>query len=276
MMFRRPVVALLMSVGLLTTPTTSRAMDCVVVRDDYDSAGQPIIGVTLAQSAQAKALCGSLKVVTRTRNDPRPNVRVSTTYLEFENPLTKGERLYNELIGKAVGQLSLSGKIDDPAFKHEHILDIHSFYRSPRLLSAQYLIWLCCGAHGFASSIAVNIDMERNAVLVPADLFRVGAVANFCWRQFNALDGQGTFARQLPLDKEFTDSDFERPRSASEPRTLRAFSETLTNPGSWSFTDSKIEIWFGYLLGYAPGPMVCSMDNAELRRMTRDGVNAPP
>ena len=122
----------------------------------------------------------------------------------------------------------------------------------------------------------MNIDTERNAVLVPADMFRVGAVANFCWRQFNSLDGQGAFARQLPLDKEFTDSDFERPRAASEPRTLRAFSETLTNPGAWAFADSKTEIWFGYLLGYAAGPLVCSLGNAELRRMTRDGVNAPP
>src|SRR5262249_36154524 len=108
-------------------------------------------------------------------------------------------------------------------------------------------------------------------------MFRVGAVANFCCRQFNALDGRGAFARQLPLDKEFSDSDFERPvRAASEPRTLRSFSETLTNPGAWSFTDSKTEIWFGYLLGYAVGPMVCSVGIAELRRMTRDGVNAPP
>src|SRR5262249_30058695 len=81
----------------------------------------------LAQSAQAKASCGSLRVVTRTRDDPRPNVRVSATYLEFENPLTRGERLYNELIVKQLGHLSFSGKIDDPGFKHEHILQIQSF-----------------------------------------------------------------------------------------------------------------------------------------------------
>jgi hypothetical protein len=91
--------------------------------------------------------------------------------------------------------------------------------------------------------------MDRNAVLVPSDLFRLGTVANFCWRQFDAYHGQDAFARYLPLDKEFSDGDFEQQnRQGSDLRTLRAFQETLTNPQSWSFTDTRRRSGSGHYL----------------------------
>ena len=263
----------------LTAPMEGRAADCISTRDSYDSAGRETVDVSMAADADVRKFCGPLQVVVRERdNDPRPNVRISAVYLEFGEPQLASEQVYNEVIQRWVDRIKFDMPVNiGPHGKHEQILQISSFYRSTRLISATYLQWLCCGAHGIGGSTAMNVDIERNALLVPRDLFHLGAVANYCWEQFDRIDGEQTFRRHVPREKDFADNDFEGDKISDRfgGGSLGMFAATLAESTWWSFTDAGAVLSFGPLLGYL-GQYSCKLENADLRRMVRSGVQAPP
>jgi hypothetical protein len=256
-----------------------RAADCISTRETYDSSGRHTVDVSMAADGDIRKFCGPLKVVIRERDsDPRPNVRISAVYLEFDTPQLTSEQLYNEIIHRWVDRINFDMPVNiGPDQKHEQILDISSFYRSTRLISATYFQWLCCGAHGIGGATAINVDVERNALLVPKDLFHLGAVANFCWEQFDRSGGDDHFRRYLPRERDFADSDFEGDKVSDRlgGGSLGMFAATLAESTGWSFTDAGAVLSFGPLLGYL-GQYTCKLGNADLRHVVRSGVRAPP
>jgi hypothetical protein len=263
----------------LTVPMEGRAADCISTRDSYDSAGRQTVDVTMAADADIRKFCGPLQVVVRERhNDPRPNVRISAVYLEFEGPRLASEQVYNEVIRRWVDRMTFDMPVNiGPHEKHEQVLEISSFYRSTRLISATYFQWLCCGAHGIGGSTAINVDIENNAVLVPKHLFHLGAVANFCWEQFDRVDGEHHFRKHVSRERDFTDGDFEGDKISDRfgGGSLGMFAATFAEPTWWSFTDDGAVLSFGPLLGYL-GQYSCKLMNADLRHVVRSGVQAPP
>jgi hypothetical protein len=237
---------ILSGMALLTASSEAYPADCISARSIL---------------ADVEKLCGNLKVVTRTRDDPRPNVRVSAVYVEFVDPRTAAERIYNQTIKAWVGHMLFDVAIDvGRDQKAEDTLTIASFYRSPRLLSVRYDRWGCCGSHGGGGPETINVDLGREAILVTSDLFRLDDVANFCWQQFVDMPEKGGDSFKWPF-----------PTGASLAAT-----RALRDPRDWSFTGTGAELAFGPLMGYAAGPYTCRLQNPDLARMVQPGVTAPP
>jgi hypothetical protein len=269
---------LLLALGL-SAPMEGRAADCISTRDNYDSSGRETVDVSMATDSDIRKFCGPLQVIVRERvNDPRPNVRILAVYLEFDRPQLAADQVYNEIIHRWVDRIDFDVPVNiGPDQKYEQILRISSFYRSARLISATYSQWLCCGAHGIGGSTAINVDLDRNALLVPKDLFHLGAVANFCWEQFDRIGDDQYFRRSLSRERDFADGDFEGDKVWERfgGGSLGTFAATLPNSERWSFTDAGAVLSFGPLLGYL-GQFSCQLKNADLRRMVRSGVQTPP
>ncbi len=241
--------------------------------------------------ADARATCGRLVARVRARADPRTNVNVSATYLEFDDPDDAAEKRYNEWIRDVVATMDFERPIT--LFENEKVEDVlilASLYRSKRLISAAYDRWLCCGAHGMSVGGSINIDTASGMRVLPQDLFGLPAVANQCWRQFATLSdpikGQGDlFKQDYPMDRPFSDSDFEGDPSSpsvrgllnpSVEKTVRLFHSTLRRSSNWTFTDRGATVGFGALLRYVGADFYCFLDNATLMAMARPGVGVPP
>jgi len=287
----RHVACVLLSVGLFAMLPEAHAADCVSERVDYDKWGHEIAALSLSADADARLVCGSLGIRVRSRNDPRLNVNVFATYLEFEDPQVPGERRYNEWIGGVVATMDFDRPIvlleND---KVEDVLVLASLYRSGRLISAAYDRWLCCSTPGMSAGGSINIDVASGTLVSPRDLFDLSAVANQCWQQFATLsrptDRQGDLFRQdYPMGRPFSDKDFEDdaanppvrgPFGPSVERTVRLFHVTLKRSSNWTFTERGAAIEFGMLLGYTGAGFDCVLDNAGLKPMAQPGVSVPP
>jgi hypothetical protein len=262
-------------------PTAGQAADCVSVRQG---------DVSLAQDAA----CGNLRVAVRKRDDPRPNIDIAATWIEFTVPGNAGEWRYNDWIRKQVATLNFDKPINlTPDLKSEDRLVVDSLYRSERLISARYARWVCCGSHGDTIYSSVNVDIERWTLLAPDDLVDRAAAANFCWRQFGDLKKRGdAFAKAYPRERPWTEDDFDGRQigpimrdmigpvvinpQPSRDRSQRIFTSVVKDQGRWSFTGQGALIDFGELLGFAPGPFFCTFQNADLKEMARPGAAFPP
>jgi hypothetical protein len=289
MRVRHVVWATVLGVAPLAASQEARAVDCVSVTNNWDSRGREVVSVSPTGDAGTRSTCGLLVERFRARDDPRANVNVSATYLEFDNPRTAAEKRFNEWIGSVVATMDF----DRPLVlleneKAEDILVLESIYRSGRLISAAYSRWLCCGAHGTTVSGSINIDVASGAVVSPQELFSLPAVANHCWQQFAALpgpmDGQGDlFKQDYPMDRSFSVGDFEGgnpsvsgPLKPSVDKTVRLFHATLKRSSNWTITDRGTAVGFGELLGYVGAAFDCTIDNAALKPMAQPGVTVPP
>lgn len=265
----------------LLMPGLAEAADCVAVRQGE---------VSLVQDAR----CDGLKLMSRKRDDPRPNIEVGATWVEYAAPGNPGEWRYNDWIGKQIATFNFDKPINlSPDLTSQDRFTINSFYRSDRLISARYGRWVCCGAHGDTIYSSINVDIERWTLLAPDDLVHPGAAANSCWQQFADRKNKGdAFAKAFPRARPWSDDDFDHHQigpvmrymigpviadpKPSKERTSRIFVSVVKDQGRWSFTDQGALIDFGELLGFPSGPFFCTFQNAELRAMGQRGIAFPP
>ncbi len=288
---RNVACLVLLSAGLFAVFQEAQAADCTTVRVGYDKWGHQVATLSVLEHADAKQVCGSLAIRVRARDDSRLSVNIFATYPEFEDPQGPAEQRYNEWISGVVSTMDFDRPITlSENEKVEDVLILASLYRSRRLISAAYDRWLCCGAHGTSAGGSINIDVVSGMLVLPQDLFSLPTVADQCWQQFATLpgpiNGQGALFRQdYPMDRPFSDKDFEGdpadppPRGPVKPsveKTVRLFHATLKRSSNWTFTDQGAAVGFGALLGYMGAAFDCTLDNATLKQMVRPGVAVPP
>jgi len=238
--------------------------------------------------------CDGLEIKSRKRDDPPSNADVSATWVEFTEPRNPGEWRYNDWIRKQVATLNFDRPIKSPADQQsEDRFGMATLYRSPRLISARYARWVCCGVRGDTLYGSVNVDLARWSLLAPDRLVSLGAAANSCWRQFADERRRGeAFAKAFPTARHWRDDDFEHRQigrvmrdmigpvvvnpTPSTDRTERIFVATLSDQSRWSFTEQGALVDFGELLDFAEGPFFCETQNADLRQMARPGASIPP
>lgn len=258
MTFRLLVLALAIASVFVGSPD-GWAIDCVIrLKDDKVEVSK----------LDVSSRCSGLRVLRRSSPDIKPNAGALAVYVEFKKPNSTTEHMYNEWVNTQVDRLYFGsrGEVLENQTSTEFLL-VDSIYLSKRILSARYEYSVCCGAHGSSEYRSINIDVSRGVVQLPGDLFRLYAVANFCWRQFARIPEK--FA---PYD-EFTEEDLREPPSR---RRSSEFLGLLEKSESWSFTSKGARVEFGFLYGYAAGPYGCVLDNAALKSMARSGVAVPP
>jgi len=218
--------------------------------------GRPSTFESIVEDGDVRAVCGSLKLIDRHRNDPRPQVQISATYVVFDPAKTLAERRYNEWVGIRPAQMNFSGPIDTPDSTEDTL--IGELYRSPKLLSASIGGWVCCGAHGMSWAEYLNVDPETGRDIHLDELVEIAPVSDFCWKMFAELTG--------PMD--------DQGKFFSERYPRVDFVKHVQGAG-WSVRQSGLAVDFGYLLGYVGAGFVCEIRNEDLRRFTRTGVSVP-
>ncbi|HYD06509.1 MAG TPA: hypothetical protein VEC60_12330, partial [Reyranella sp.] len=186
----------------------AEARDCITVRQD---------DVAIVKDSG----CGDLRLMSRKRDDPRPNIDIGATWIEFAVPAGPGEWRYNDWVGRQVATLNLDKPIKlAPEGRSEDRVTVESLYRSDALISARYSRRMCCGV-GSTVYGSINVDLRRWTLVSPDDLVSLGAAANVCWRQF-ADDGRHgeAFAAAWPLERPWVDRDFEHHRIGHRMREL--------------------------------------------------------
>jgi hypothetical protein len=277
-MWRRRVLVCLLAV---LSPGLAEAADCVVARDG---------DVSLVEAEP----CDGLKLMKRQRDDPRPNVEVAATWVEFVAPRNAGEWRYNEWVRRQIKVLNFDRPLNAVAeHKSEERLGVASLYRSQRLISARYVRWVCCDMKISTIYASVNVDIARWTLFSPDDLVSLGAASNFCWQRFSADPERGAkFVAAYPRAGAWVDADFERrwvgramtamlgpivvEPFVSQERTQRIFGEVAKDQARWSFSEQGAVIDFGELLGFAAGPFFCELPNDDLKQMARPGAAIPP
>src|SRR6476661_5500359 len=179
-------------------PGLAEAADCITVRQG---------DVTVVRDAR----CGDLKVLSRKRDDLRPNIDVAATWIEFALPSSPAEWRYNEWVRKQLATLNFDKPLNlSSELKSEDRFVIHSLYRSDRLISARYSRSVCCGGNADTFYGSLNVDITRWTLFSPDDLVSLGAAANACWRRFADDSKRGAaFAQAYPLERPWVDRDFE-------------------------------------------------------------------
>ena len=208
---------LLILLAAALAPGTAMAEDCLVAR-------QGEISIVPGPA------CEGLEIKSRKRTAPPSNVDISATWVEFTEPRNAGEWRYNDWIGKQVAMLNFERPIraaaDQPS---EDRFSLASLYRSPRLISARYARWVCCGVRGDTLYGSINVDLARWTLFAPDGLVSLGAAANFCWRQFAAESRRGeSFAKAYPIARDWVDDDFEH--RAIGPVTRDMIGPVVVNP----------------------------------------------
>jgi hypothetical protein len=277
-MWGRLVLVFLLAMLL---PGLAEAADCIVARDG---------GLSVVDGEA----CAGLKVMSRRRDDPRPNIDVIATWVEFTEPRNAGEWRYNEWARQQVKGLNFDRPLNPLADRRsEDRLGIASFYRSPRLISARYARWLCCDLKISTIYASINIDIAGWSLFSPDDAVSLGAAANRCWQRFADHPEHGrAFGEAYPRARAWRDDDFEHRQigrvmhtmigpvvvepKVSEDRTQRLFVEVLKNQSRWSFSEQGAAIDFGELLGFASGPFFCELPNSDLKQIARPGAAIPP
>lgn len=211
-----------------------------------------------------------------------PNIAVVAELLEFDQPRTPGERLFNQLVVEAAAKLPLTETFDATQVgKLEQKLVLQTLYRSTTFISAGYEHWVCCGSHGMDYAQAINVDLRKGEIFAPRETLRLGMLANACRLQFELADdfpllNGPQYPAYFSLKRHFRDDDFEEGKVVSdEEGAVPTFSDILNEPGNWAFSRSGVAISFGFLQGYAAGPYLCLLTNAELTKMARAGVRFP-
>jgi len=262
-------------------PRLAGAADCITVRQDD-------VGIVKDSG------CGELKLMSRKRDDKRPNIDIGATWIEFAVPAGPAEWRYNDWIKRQVATINFDKPINlAPELKSEDRFAIHSLYRSGRLISARYARWVCCGGSSETIYQSVNVDIARWTLFSPDDFVDLGAAANTCWRRFADDEKRGeAFARAWPFDRPWVDRDFEIGRighamremigpavvdpQPSQERTRRVFIAVLKDQARWSFSDRGAMVDFGALLGSTSGQFFCQLRNPDLQAIAHAGVAIPP
>ncbi len=251
MAFRCIAVLILATLGFSGVPAV-HAADCVEARGDYDARGRNSASLTLISVG-----CGSLKVIDRQRDDPRPEVNIYAIYPVFDPVRDDAERRYNDWVSKRPGQMNFAGPVE---LNGTDVADtmVGTLYRSPRLLSATIGGWLCCGAHGTSWADSLNIDSRTGRDVRLVDLVKLTDVADHCQAVFSQLDGP------MPgQGREFT--------QAYPPERFAELMQSVV----WSVKAEGLVLVFGHLLGYARAEFDCAIRTAELPRFAKDGVTVP-
>jgi hypothetical protein len=246
---------LLLAFALSFVPLASRAADCATVKDDYDEWGRRGAYVSIIGED-----CGSLKVISRRRDDPRHDTKVDifASYAVFDPPKSMGERRYNGWVSGRAAKMNFDKPID--LSDGNNVADTMAgfVYRSTRLLSASIGGWICCGAHGFSWSMSLNIDPATGNDVKIDDLIDTRAALNVCWERFSKLDG--------PLP--------DQGKLFSEQYPRAGFVNTrMTN--NWTVSDAGLSLDFGYLLAYIGAEFSCLIAAEELRPFLRPGISLP-
>lgn len=253
---------LLLGFALLILPASARAADCLSVRTDFDDVnGFSVLNMSVGQDDKAIAACGKLRIIQRRRDDPRPDVHVTASYVEFEAATGPMEARYNEWIRKRVEEVPLTGPFEGtgPAKgRAAYFFFEDSLYRSNRLLSASVFTNDCCRAHEYRWSHHLNIDPKTGHDVQLDDLVEIAPVADTCWKMFAELTGpmqdQGKiFSEQYPR------SDF----------------ATILRRAGWSVQQGGLAIDFAFLLGYVGAEFGCQIRNEDLPRFVKAGVSVP-
>lgn len=229
--------------------------------------GQAVDCVTRSKTGKIELSknCSDLKLLVRSSPDIKPNAGTVAVYVEFDKPGKAFERKYNDWVTTQVSRLYFGSRGE--VAEHQtatQFLDVYSIYRSKKILSARYLYSGCCGAHGSSEYRSINFEIGRGEVLSLGSLFRMHEVVNFCHRQMHGSDS---------LQEDFTAEEIALPPSQ---RRDTEFLRLLLSSESWAFTMTGAVVEFGYLHGYASGPLSCRLDNASLKSMARPGVSIPP
>jgi hypothetical protein len=277
-MWGRRVLVFLLAVLL---PGLAEAADCVLVRNGT---------VSLVEGES----CDGLKLLRRQREDPPPNVEIAGTWVEFAAPRNAGEWRYNEWVRQQVKLLNFDRPLAAaPGGRSEERWGVASLYRSPQLISARYVRWVCCDLQISTIYASINVDIGRWTLFSPDDLVSLGAAANQCWQRFAADRERGArFVAAYPKERALIDDDFEHRRigrvmhamigpivlepHVSAERTQRILVEVLRDQARWSFSERGAVVDFGDLLGFASGPFFCELPNEDLKRMARPGAAIPP
>lgn len=227
-------------------------------------------------------LDGRLRLGLRRGPNREPNIAVVAEIIEFDQPRTSGERLFNQLVAEAAAKLPLTETFDaTQAGKLERKLVLQTLYRSATFISAGYEHWVCCGSHGMAYAQAINVDLRKGEIFAPRETLRLGLLANACRLQFELAEEMPLlngprYPVYFSLKRNFRDDDFEEGNVVpDEEGSVRTFSDILNEPGNWAFSQSGVAISFGFLQGYADGPYSCLLTNAELNKMARARVRFP-
>lgn len=277
-MWGRRVLVFLLAVLL---PGLAEAADCVIARDG---------NVSLVDAEP----CNGLRLMSRQRDDPRPNVEVAATWVEFAEPRDAGEWRYNEWVREQLRVLNFDRPLAAASEgRSEERLGVASLYRSPRLISARYARWVCCDMQISTIYASVNVDIGRWTLFSPDELVSLSEAADRCWQRFAADRERGpVFAAAYPRGRALIDDDFDRrwigrtmhamlgpivlEPYVSRERTERVFIEVLKNQSRWSFSEQGAAIDFGELLGFASGPFFCELPNSDLKQIARPGAAIPP
>jgi len=214
-----------------------------------------------ALDGKSSGSTGHLRFRSRKRTDVNPNVDIHATYVEFDEPRTAAERLFNEQVLKLVDRLPFAQSIDPKTTSTwQDTIDVRTIYRSPRLISVKFAEWVCCGAYGSGGYYTLNIDAANGTMLVPERWFHLDEVAAACWYQFVDGDKGGEpFRRLYPLRE-----------------AIERFGENLRRPSIWSFSHHGAEQQFSALMGYASGPYTCRLGYPKLAKTAVAGVELPP
>lgn len=200
-----------------------------------------------------------LRFVSRERPDndrgENPKLDIHATWVEFEAPQGRGERLFNERVREKVDHLPFAVPYDGKTTWHETI-DVRAIYRSSALISVTFAEWSCCGAHGAGGDEVLNIDLRNGQPFVPENWFDLDGVAAACWLEFVVSDD---FRARYSL------------RNA-----LVEFSANLGKSQTWSFSRRGVSLQFHELMGHAGGNYVCRLGYGQLARLAVSGVELPP
>lgn len=264
---------------LSVLPATSRAADCVRITGDYDAMGRGATQLAIADDAQVRSICGSLKIVVRRRDDPQPNVDIYATYAEFDPAGNAAEQRYNEWVRQYPAKMNFTRPVEIPSYT-TGVADTMTglLYRSPKLLSALASGWVCCGAHGYHWDRTLNIDPNTGRDVPLGDLLRLTPVANYCWQQFSKIDPlaperRAAFVEHYPLTEPFVDADLavdiEAIPANRQWTTKEMLAAPLLSSTGWHVSGEGITIFYGELVGYWAGPFNCSLTHDVLREFKK-------
>jgi uncharacterized protein YecT (DUF1311 family) len=182
--------------------------------------------------------------------------------LEFPDPVTPGERLFNGEIDKILQNVPKPLKIYEPERRSALTYDLSMkiTYASPQFLSAEINIWdFSGGAHGNGGERNLNIDMERGLILTFHDVFDPDA----------AVELSQECVRQIERQKqEKMPGGSHLPSQEEIQKTIR---ETVPDLSHWSFSAQTASVIFNpYEVGsYAEGQYECTFPASLLRPLRK-------
>lgn len=193
---------------------------------------------------------------------------INMSLLRFAEPATAGERLFNRLADKILGQAKLGPHGED---SHDMIYAMEDSlsltFASPRLISARHDFYINeGGAHGNYGTDNLNIDMASGRQLAIGDIVDEAGAASLTRQCKAEIDAERK--KRVP-DAEDVPYD-EKTRDAT-------IAETVRNLASWSIGADEITVSFDpYAVGaYAEGAYTCSFRTGAVKALARPGAALP-